>query len=234
MPISLLTVANAFQLPGRVVSSVLTDRLRSRHLHVAALLTVALIVPPFWLRLPSAANRDHGSASRVAVYAFAAVYGLLHGSIVALTATDMQELLKDSAACARAQRPRSQGTGTGCNNYGKLSGVVYTLAAPFMLSGPLISGRLVDTLGIRAVGVWAAGCFALGAVLMSVSLFLDGSDKAPRSAVGSLENRLRSGTRSEPAYGTGGGDLPGQVQQSKGESWSWGCWRVAPTETALR
>lgn len=198
------------------------------------LLAAALIVPPFWLRVPSAPHQDHETAIQVVAYIFAALYGLLHGSIVALTANDIQELLKLSGARVYANREGSERMGTGISNYGQLSGVVYTVPSPFMLSGPLVSGRLADTLGVRAVGVWAAGCFAVGAMLMSVNLFTDESHKALERDISGVEDEPQPSTQPEPAYGGGKRDLPGQGQPSKGDSWSWGCWRVAPTETALR
>lgn len=225
---------NTFQLPGRAVSSVLTDYIRSRHLHTAVLLTAALIVPPIWLRVPLAPHQDHGVTIQVAAYTFAAVYGLLHGSIAALTANDIQEILKQSSGRARAQRQIIESSGAASSNYGQLSGVVYTVASPFMLSGPLVSGRLADTLGVRAVGVWAAGCFALGATLMSVSLFTSGSQKALGRDIAGVEDEPQPSTQPEPAFGTGGSDLRGQVQPAKGDSWSFGRWRVTHTEIALR
>lgn len=178
---------NASQLPGRVFSSVLADHVRSRYLHITALLMTALIVPPFWLRL-SVTHHQHGSLSLAAVYTFTIIYGLLHGSIVALTATDIQELLKHIPNAGQRQssdRTRAK------NNYGQLSGVVYTAAAPFILGGPLVTGRLVDMSDIRVVGIWAAACFAIAATLMGVSLCIGAPEMVSSRMVGSPEGRLR-------------------------------------------
>lgn len=193
---------NASQLPGRVFSSLLSDHIRARYLHVTVLLMAALIVPPFWLSL-----YVKGVSSRLpAAYAFTVLYGMLHGSIVALTANDIQEMIET--------QDRSEG------GYGQLSGVVYTLAAPFMLSGPLVNGRLVDSLGVRAVGVWAAGCFGVGALLMCLSLFAGGLSRQTATA----KDRWAYSRREE--IGEGLNEELEDVESRKGESWECGRWRV--------
>ncbi|ETN38966.1 uncharacterized protein HMPREF1541_07008 [Cyphellophora europaea CBS 101466] len=154
-----------------------------------------------------------GAVTPAAAYAFTVVYGILHGGIVALTQNDLQEVLVARSARSAVGRPRERGRercgsalvvagevrdsedseegGELVGEYGQLSGLVYTLASPFMLAGPLVCGRLVDTVGVKGVGIWAAGCFGLGAVVMGVSLFVDGSvGKNKRSLARVVGDRL--------------------------------------------
>lgn len=219
---------NASQLPGRVLSSLLCDHIRARYLHVTVLLMAALLVVPFWLSLTSQVREEgdgQGTTRRVEMaYVFAVLYGLLHGAAVALVANDIQELLALGDQEAQGSAVGEEVERAGCvsverGGYGQLSGAGYTLAAPCMLSGPLINGQLIDTVGVRAVGVWAAGCFGLGALLMSVSMVVGGSGQQQNEAGDECSAGADSGAAAAAAA-------------VKGESWSHERWSVAVASSA--
>jgi MFS family permease len=212
--LSLVTVMNAAQLPGRVGASMLADVVSARELHVGVLMVAGGIGAGFWLGLGGVEWMGEEGRVLVAAYLFAAVYGVCHGGVVALIANGVMELLKgpsgdveaedrgtvDEAGVAAPENgveETEHGTDgiSGCGNYGQLSGTIYTIASPFMLAGPLVNGKLVDTLGVKAVGVWAAGCLGLGALLMSLSVAagrLDGKASRKATSNGKLARSLQT------------------------------------------
>lgn len=60
---------------------------------------------------------------------------------------------------------------------------MYTAAAPFALTGPIIAGHLISHFGYNFVTVqtWAGSCLFLSAVFMAVAVVLNEKEKTKRN-----------------------------------------------------
>ncbi|KAF2236967.1 MFS general substrate transporter [Viridothelium virens] len=142
----LLSIANACSTLGRLASAYLADVLGALSIHLAFTAAGALLCLCLWTLARTFA----------AAIAFAVLFGTVSGAIIALPAAGIAEILGPT----REAQAR----------LGQWVGMVFSAAAAFTLTGPVVAGHLVSRYGSwLAVQLWAGLCLTVASVCMVVS-----------------------------------------------------------------
>ncbi|EMD00011.1 hypothetical protein BAUCODRAFT_30450 [Baudoinia panamericana UAMH 10762] len=146
----LLTVMNASSSIGRIASAATADHLGNYGaLHVHALCTgiTSILCLVFWVLAKTV-----GTA-----LGFVVVFGAFSGAVIGLPPASMAYILDKNDPVAQAK-------------LGQWVGMMYTIAAPFALAGPVIAGHLISTFGFLSLQLWSGVSLlaACGCMLMAV------------------------------------------------------------------
>lgn len=145
----LLAIMNGASTVGRLSSSYLCDHFGALNVHAAVTFLSSLLVLCLWTLAETVP----------AAIAFVVTFGVFSGAVIGLPPASMAYLLgPDPAAQAKL---------------GQWTGMMYSAAGIFALTGPVIAGHLISTYGNNYLTVqcWSGACMVLSAACMGVAIF---------------------------------------------------------------
>jgi len=144
----LLAIMNASSTIGRLGSAYLCDHFGALNVHAVVMAIASLLVLLLWTMAS-----DLSSA-----LAFVVVFGAFSGAVIGLPPASVAYILgPDPLAQAKL---------------GQWTGMMYSTAAIFALTGPVIAGHLIthyDT--FLTVQCWAGGCLAVSAMCLGMAIW---------------------------------------------------------------
>lgn len=145
----LLCIMNATSTIGRVCSAYLCDHFGALNVHAVVTFVASLLVLLLWTFAKTV-----GSA-----IAFVTIFGIFSGAVIGLPPASVAYILGPD--------PIAQ------SKLGQWTGQMYSTAAPFALTGPVIAGHLISEYGgnYLTVQLWSGACMFVSAVCMSVAVF---------------------------------------------------------------
>ena len=147
----LLSIMNGCSTIGRLSSAWVSDYWGALNVHAGVTFIASLLVLLLW----TLAN------STEAAVAFVAIFGTVSGAVVSMPAASIAYIL------GPRRRDRAK--------LGHWTGMMYTVAAPFALTGPVIAGYLLRSYGhmesFLTVQLWSGICLFLSATCMIVAIY---------------------------------------------------------------
>jgi len=144
----LLAIMNGASTVGRLSSSYLCDHFGALNVHAFVTLVSSLLVLTLWTL----------ASSVPAAIAFVVIFGVFSGAVIGLPPASMAYLLgPDPHAQARL---------------GQWTGMMYSAAGIFALTGPVIAGHLISAYGknFLTVQCWSGACMLLSSACMGVAI----------------------------------------------------------------
>ena len=145
----LLSIMNATSTVGRLSSAYLCDHFGALNVHCVVTTVASLLVLILWT-LADTVN---------AAIAFVVVFGIFSGAVIGLPPASVAHILgPDPAAQAKL---------------GQWTGMMYSCAAVFALTGPVIAGHLITEFGndFRTVQLWSGACMLISAFCMGMAIY---------------------------------------------------------------
>ena len=162
----LLAIMNATSTLGRVSSAYLCDHFGALNVHAVVTFAASLLVLLLWTMAKTVP----------AAIAFVVVFGIFSGAVIGLPPASVAYILGPD--------PVAQ------SKLGQWTGQMYSTAAPFALTGPVIAGHLISRYGgnYLTVQCWSGLCLFLSASCMTMAIFF----KRRMEAAGLHNNRNAS------------------------------------------
>ncbi|KAF4551549.1 Hypothetical protein D9617_13g100500 [Elsinoe fawcettii] len=154
----LLAIMNAASCVGRLSSSFLCDHFGALRVHSIVTLVAGTLCFTLWML---ARTLPHAIA-------FVVLFGAFSGSVIGLPPASMAAILgREPAAQAKL---------------GQWTGMMYTAAAPFALTGPVIEGVFIGRFGFGsgAIQAWSGACLVGSGGLMWAAMRAGREDRSER------------------------------------------------------
>ncbi|KAF2399993.1 MFS general substrate transporter [Trichodelitschia bisporula] len=173
----LLAMLNAFSTIGRIVAGYLSDHLGAVHVHAVVTFVSAILISCLWIFCPT----------RAGTLAFVVLYGAISGSVIGLPPASIAHILGHSRDAQ--------------SKLGQWTGMMYTVAAPFALTGPVIAGFLISKYkSYLPMQVWSAVSLLMSSVCMAWAGYLlhrQRGGKGLRGAVMRMRSMVSSDEKDE-------------------------------------
>lgn len=144
----LLSIMNATSTIGRIGSAYLCDHFGALNVHCVVTFTASLLVLILWTL----------ASSLPAAIAFVVIFGAFSGAVIGLPPASVAYILGPTAE-AQAK-------------LGQWTGMMYSCAAVFALTGPVIAGHLITEYStFVTVQCWSGGCMFLSAMCMAMAIW---------------------------------------------------------------
>lgn len=144
----LLSIMNASSTIGRLSAAYLCDHFGALNVHAVVTTIGALLVLILW-------TLTHTLSSAIA---FVVIFGAFSGAVIGLPPASVAYVL---GKCPKRQA-----------RLGQWTGMMYTCASVFALTGPVIAGHLITEYSTYiTVQVWSGGNMFLSAVCMCIAVF---------------------------------------------------------------
>lgn len=167
----LLSIMNGCSTVGRLSSAWVSDYWGALNVHAGVTFIASLLVLLLW----TLANNME------AAVAFVVIFGTVSGAVVGMPAA--------SIACILGPRRRDRA------KLGHWTGMMYTVAAPFALTGPVIAGYLLHSYGhmesFLTVQLWSGTCLFLSATSMAIAIYYHRRELGWERGVPSILNSTR-------------------------------------------
>jgi MCP family monocarboxylic acid transporter-like MFS transporter 10 len=166
---------------GRLSSAWVSDYWGALNVHASVTLIASLLVLLLWTL----------AKSTEAAVVFVVLFGTVSGAVVGMPAASIANILGSS------RRDHAK--------LGHWTGMMYTVAAPFALTGPVIAGYLLRSYGhmksFLPVQMWSGTCLFLSATSMAIAIYYHrrelGWEGGISSILDSARPRLNRVTSSE-------------------------------------
>ena len=145
----LLSIMNATSTLGRVSSAYLCDHFGALNVHAVVTFAASLLVLLLWTMAKTVPT----------AIAFVVMFGIFSGAVIGLPPASVAYILgPDPIAQSRL---------------GQWTGQMYSTAAPFALTGPVIAGHLISRYGgnYLTVQCWSGVCLFLSASCMAAAVY---------------------------------------------------------------
>lgn len=145
----LLSIMNATSTIGRVSSAYLCDHFGALNVHAVVTFAASILVLLLWTMAKTVP----------AAIAFVVTFGVFSGAVIGLPPASVAYILgPDPIAQSRL---------------GQWTGQMYSTAAAFALTGPVIAGHLISEYGSNylTVQLWSGACLLLSASCMAAAVF---------------------------------------------------------------
>ncbi|TKX18907.1 MFS transporter-like protein 163 [Elsinoe australis] len=154
----LLAIMNASSSVGRLSSSYLCDRFGALKVHSSVTIVSGVLCVALW----STARNLSGAI------AFVVLFGAFSGSVIGLPPASMAAILGPG----KEEQAR----------LGQWVGMMYTVAAPFALTGPVIEGYFIQRYGYNffTIQFFSGGCLLFSGALMMLALLVSKGERAER------------------------------------------------------
>jgi MFS transporter, MCT family, solute carrier family 16 (monocarboxylic acid transporters), member 10 len=180
----LLSIMNATSTIGRVCSAYLCDHFGALNVHAIVTFTASLLVLLLWTMAKTVPL----------AIVYVVLFGVFSGAVIGLPPA--------SVAYVLGPDPIAQ------SRLGQWTGQMYSTAAPFALTGPVIAGHLISEYGDNylTVQLWSGGCLFSSACCMTAAVFFRwrmGAEERARQinrgvSVGALSAAPMVTSQSEP------------------------------------
>ena len=137
-----LATMNGASTVGRLLSGWLSDKFGALHVHFVVMFVASILLLGMWTNVKSVAG----------AYAFVILFGAFSGAVIGMPPATIGHLIKHAPSVDHSRM-------------GHWTGMMYTIAAPFALTGPVIAGYLIDkyNLNFLTVQLWCGFCLLLSA-----------------------------------------------------------------------
>lgn len=143
----LLAIMNVSSSVGRIGGGVLGERFGSVFIHSVVTFVAAILCGILWPLVPDVAG----------AIAFVILFGMFSGAVIGMPPASMMFILERDPKANK-------------NRVGQWVGSMYTFAAIWALTGPLIAGALIQETGAYlGMQLWSAICLLLAAVCMGIA-----------------------------------------------------------------
>ncbi|KAF2099966.1 MFS general substrate transporter, partial [Rhizodiscina lignyota] len=140
----LLSIMNACSTIGRIGSAIASERFGAPAIHALVTFVSALLVLCFQTTLSSVGG----------AVAFVVLFGAFSGAVIGLPPACVFFVLEHDEKADKRK-------------LGQWTGMMYTIAAPFALTGPIIAGAIIQyTGGYLGAHLWSGTCLFLSAFCM--------------------------------------------------------------------
>lgn len=144
----LLAIMNACSTVGRVGSAYLCDHFGALNVHCAVTFIASLLTLILWTM----------AGELNAALAFVVVFGAFSGAVIGLPPASVAYIL--------GPHPRAQA------KLGQWTGMMYSCAAIFALTGPIIAGHMISHFStFLTVQLWSGGCMTMSAFCMACAIY---------------------------------------------------------------
>ncbi|KAK5161575.1 hypothetical protein LTR04_004167 [Oleoguttula sp. CCFEE 6159] len=168
----LLSIMNASSTLGRLGSAYLCDHFGALNVHMTVTLLASLLTLILWTL----------TSTLAAGIAFVVLFGIISGSVIGLPPASVAYILGPG--------PHQQA------KLGQWTGMMYTSAAAFALTGPVIAGYLISRFGnYYTVQGWSGGCLFVSACCMGLARVYAKNGRG-REFITERKRRLSDGTLS--------------------------------------
>ncbi|KAI6812648.1 MFS general substrate transporter [Hortaea werneckii] len=152
----LLAIMNGSSTLGRLSSSYLCDLFGALNVHAVVTFVASMLCLVLWTLAKTVP----------AAIAFVVTFGVFSGAVIGLPPASMAYLL--------GPNPEAQA------RLGQWTGMMYSAAGIFALTGPLIAGHLISAYGnnFLTVQLWSGACMMLSAGCMAVAIIYRHHDSA--------------------------------------------------------
>ena len=172
----LLSIMNATSTLGRVSSAYLCDRFGALNVHAVVTFAASMLVLLLWTMAKTVP----------AAIAFVVLFVIFSGAVIGLP----------PASVAYVLGPNSKAQ----SKLGQWTGMMYSSAALFALTGPVIAGHLISYYGQNYLTVqcWSGVCLFLSSCCMAMAIYCKRREHRARSSDPSLTaNRTENPVESE-------------------------------------
>ena len=146
----LLAVMNVSSTAGRLGSASLTARYGPLNVHATVTLVASFLVFTAWTQAKTVTT----------AVVFVVLFGIFSGAVIGLPPASVADVLGLDDVEAQAK-------------LGQWTGMMYSCAAPFALTGPVIAGHLISAYGknFLTVQLWSGACMSLSAFCMLMAIY---------------------------------------------------------------
>lgn len=166
-----LSVMNASSTIGRMLSGWLSDHYGALTVHFIVMFISSILVFIWWTLASSV-----GSA-----FGFVVVFGAVSGAVIGLPPATVANII-------------SRSPGVDHSRLGQWTGMMYTIASPFALTGPVIAGYLITKYdNFITVQMWSATCLFLSSLcLLAAGVSADRIEKRSSRFTGFFSSAVNS------------------------------------------
>lgn len=166
-----LSVMNASSTIGRMLSGWLSDHYGALTVHFIVMLVSSILVFVWWTLATNV-----GSA-----FGFVVVFGAVSGAVIGLPPATVANII-------------SRSPGVDHSRLGQWTGMMYTIASPFALTGPVIAGYLIKRFdNFLTVQMWSATCLFLASLcLLAAGISADRVEKRSSRFTGFFSSAVNS------------------------------------------
>ncbi|QDS71550.1 hypothetical protein FKW77_005522 [Venturia effusa] len=166
-----LSVMNASSTIGRMLSGWLSDKYGALAVHFVVMLVSSILVFVWWTLANSVG----------AAFGFVVVFGAVSGAVIGLPPATVANII-------------SRSPGVDHSRLGQWTGMMYTIASPFALTGPVIAGHLITKYdNYLTVQMWSATCLFMAALcLLAAGISADRIEKRSSRLTGFFSSAVNS------------------------------------------
>ena len=145
-----LATMNGASTIGRVLSGWLSDKFGALHVHFVVMLVASLLLLAMWTTVNNVAG----------AFAFVVLFGAFSGAVIGMPPATIAHIIHHAPD-------------TDHSRMGHWTGMMYTIAAPFALTGPVIAGYLIDATGFEflTVQLWSGFCLFLSSMCIAAGMY---------------------------------------------------------------
>jgi MFS family permease len=145
-----LATMNGASTIGRVLSGWLSDKFGALHVHFVVMFISSLLLLAMWTTVNNVAG----------AFAFVILFGAFSGAVIGMPPATIAHIIQYAPD-------------TDHSRMGHWTGMMYTIAAPFALVGPVIAGHLITRFGMNflTVQLWSGFCLFLSSMCIAAGMY---------------------------------------------------------------
>lgn len=145
-----LATMNGASTIGRVLSGWLSDKFGALHVHFVVMFVASFLLLAMWTTVNNVAG----------AFAFVILFGAFSGAVIGMPPATIAHIIQHAP-------------NTDHSRMGHWTGMMYTIAAPFALVGPVIAGYLITrfNLNFLTVQLWSGFCLFLSSMCIAAGMY---------------------------------------------------------------
>jgi len=145
-----LATMNGASTIGRVLSGWLSDKFGALHVHFVVMFVASILLLAMWTTVNNVAG----------AFAFVILFGAFSGAVIGMPPATIAHIINHAPD-------------TDHSRMGHWTGMMYTVAAPFALTGPVIAGYLITRFGnnFLTVQLWSGMCLFLSSMCIAAGMY---------------------------------------------------------------
>ncbi|KIW02883.1 uncharacterized protein PV09_05933 [Verruconis gallopava] len=144
-----LSVMNASSTIGRCLSGWLSDRYGALRVHFCVMFVSSLLLLALWTTVSNVAG----------AFAFVIIFGAFSGAVIGMPPATIANIIHHTPD-------------TDHSRMGHWTGMMYTIAAPFALTGPVIAGHLISRYNsFLSVQLWSGMCLFFSSMCIAAAMY---------------------------------------------------------------
>merc|ERR1712000_732415 len=145
-----LATMNGSSTIGRVLSGWLSDKFGALHVHFVVMFVASILLLAMWTTVNTVAG----------AFAFVILFGAFSGAVIGMPPATIAHIIHHAPD-------------TDHSRMGHWTGMMYTIAAPFALTGPVIAGYLIQHYenNFLTVQLWSGFCLFMSTVCIGLGMY---------------------------------------------------------------